>query len=901
MSIASSNVLADSPHFRVNSHTAGDQRLSQATALSNGSFYVTWTSTDQDGDRYGVYGQLFDADGQPIGAETRINTYTRLDQTLPQVTAYGDGNFVVVWQSFAQDETVYESYPNGNIYNDNAYQMQYGIFGQRFDSTGAPIGNEFQVNTTSRDDQHNAQVIALPDGGYIVAWLNYFSHITYTGEHFGSHRFQRYDANGTPVGGEVILDTYPPQGDLYSSYEGGNPEYTVTNNGTLVMTWGNVHRDLYIREFDLDGTPLIDPQLENPLILTSGSNSSIAALADGGYVISIVRGSAQQTISARMYDVGGTPRGDEFVVFDSSSYMPNTTQIVALHGGGFVVAWANIELGIRAQLYDSSGVEVGPVALLSAEIFGKNDFDITILSDDRLLVTSIGFDLTEGTAYHNPNDVFGQIFEISGFGITTLFNNRANTVTLSDIENNVRAMNGDDIVTGGSLRDTIRGESGNDTLNGEGGDDRLFGGTGNDTINGGIGADHIGGGIGDDTLNGGLGDDEIFGDEGDDLIHGNDGDDYIEGGFGDNTIYGDAGNDVILSRESVIMTQTQPSDTYGTNRLYGGDGDDFIRGHFGHDFLYGGNGNDQLLGGSGNDYIDGGAGDDIINGNNGVDIVLGGDGNDTIYVGFDGSQVFAGAGDDTVYVTPSFSGVAGQIIDGGSGVNTLAFENTGAYMAIATVDMVQLFIAARTEHSYLNSYEQSYENFSNILVRGNYHTVVIGDDAANRILNNGTGGGSVRAGGGDDYIEGSRSADILWGNDGDDVIIGGRGNDQIAGNAGINTLSGGRGADEFIFDTLDAMDTISDFEIRRDSLNLSALLYQAEEVSISLNGVNLTRFNCFNDYDVDAINLQFVQNGANTEIYLNDVGLNPSLPNTGPLIVLEGIDVTTLTFDHILF
>ena len=105
-------------------------------------------------------------------------------------------------------------------------------------------------------------------------------------------------------------------------------------------------------------------------------------------------------------------------------------------------------------------------------------------------------------------------------------------------------------------------------------------------------------------------------------------------------------------------------------------------------------------------------------------------------------------------------------------------------------------------------------------------------------------GGIVSAGGGDDTIEGGRSADIirggsgddrisggggddaLFGDTGDDVISGGEGDDDIAGGSGDDILTGGAGRDHFIF--LESLgptgtDTITDFSLDEDFIDLSTL------------------------------------------------------------------------------
>ena len=66
------------------------------------------------------------AQGDPLGPEFRVNTYTTEYQGIPSVAADSSGNFVVVWTSTSPQ--------------DGSYQ---GIFGQRFASSGAPLGPEF--------------------------------------------------------------------------------------------------------------------------------------------------------------------------------------------------------------------------------------------------------------------------------------------------------------------------------------------------------------------------------------------------------------------------------------------------------------------------------------------------------------------------------------------------------------------------------------------------------------------------------------------------------------------------------------------------------------------------------------------------------------------------------------
>ena len=69
------------------------------TGLAGGGFVLTWQSSAHDGSGWGVYGQRYTAQGTAQGAEFQINSYTIDWQQDPSVTALSDGSFVVTWQS----------------------------------------------------------------------------------------------------------------------------------------------------------------------------------------------------------------------------------------------------------------------------------------------------------------------------------------------------------------------------------------------------------------------------------------------------------------------------------------------------------------------------------------------------------------------------------------------------------------------------------------------------------------------------------------------------------------------------------------------------------------------------------------------------------------------------------
>jgi hypothetical protein len=70
---------------------------------ASGDFVVAWDEFGSDGDDQGVFGQQFDAAGAPMGEAFQINSTIVDDQMFPFAAATATGQFLVVWDSFAQD------------------------------------------------------------------------------------------------------------------------------------------------------------------------------------------------------------------------------------------------------------------------------------------------------------------------------------------------------------------------------------------------------------------------------------------------------------------------------------------------------------------------------------------------------------------------------------------------------------------------------------------------------------------------------------------------------------------------------------------------------------------------------------------------------------------------------
>ena len=253
------NGVRQGGEFLVNSYTTGDQHSAGVAAGANGDFVVVWSS--DDGSLEGIFAQRFNASGTPQGAEFPVNTFTPSRQFMPAVAADTSGNFVVVWQSYANDGS------------------QYGIFGQRFDAAGTPQGSEFRANSYTTGAQLLPHVAADASGAFVVAWESFAQDGSSTGL-FG----QRFDATGIPRGGEFQINSYT------TSYQ-VNPVVASDAHGDFVVVWtsysgqdGNA-TGVFGRHFDASGAPFGADFQVNSYTTGYQTRAVVASSAHGDFVV----------------------------------------------------------------------------------------------------------------------------------------------------------------------------------------------------------------------------------------------------------------------------------------------------------------------------------------------------------------------------------------------------------------------------------------------------------------------------------------------------------------------------------------------------------------------------------------------------------------------------------------
>ena len=346
--------------FQVNSYTTGTQFAAEVAADTAGNFMVVWLgegSYGTDDHNWSIHGQVFDSTGTPVGAELQVNTYTTSQQNNPQVAAFDDEGFVVVWSS-----------AGGYGSDTSAHSIQ----AQRYETDGTPIGGQFQVNSYTTGFQSNAAVASFEDGGFVVVWSDDGSYDSDTDGK--TVQGQRLDSDGDPVGGQFQVNTYTTS---YQEF----PNVAADSDGNFMVVWksagssgtdtsaGSIQGQLY----NAFGTPIGGEIQVNSYTWDNQERPRVAADDDGSFVVTWY-GFAGDTdsdgsVEGQHYLANGAPIGEQFLV---NSYTPGRQESPAIAAGDqIVMVWVGPDVNGRrfvSGLIIADGFESGDTSGWSSSV-----------------------------------------------------------------------------------------------------------------------------------------------------------------------------------------------------------------------------------------------------------------------------------------------------------------------------------------------------------------------------------------------------------------------------------------------------------------------------------------------------------------------------------------------------
>jgi hypothetical protein len=322
----------------VNEFTAGGQSEPAVAALPGGDFVVVWNSNAQDGDSRGVFGRLIAPDLTALSIEFQVNSYTSGRQEAPVVASAGDGRFLVVWETFGQDGS------------------SGGLSGQLFAVDGEQLGAEFQVNTVTERTQYNPAIAGAPGAGFVVVWDG------------GRIVGQRFDSLGGPSG---------PEFDA-SVQSGSSPSLAMDEVGGYVVAWQtfeDTNYELFARRFEAGGGALGGTARLNEITFGNQARPAVSMLASGDVLVvwQHSRFQVEDDVIGRLFDRGLQPLTGEFIVNAYTFGYQQEPAVVRTGGSEFLVAWqSDPDVGSSTDDIRARGVTVSPppttprIPLLSA-------------------------------------------------------------------------------------------------------------------------------------------------------------------------------------------------------------------------------------------------------------------------------------------------------------------------------------------------------------------------------------------------------------------------------------------------------------------------------------------------------------------------------------------------------
>ncbi|MBD2679855.1 MULTISPECIES: hypothetical protein [Nostoc] len=340
----------------VNNANTTTQQTPAIAIDSDGDYVVIWESVAQDDPaqtiRTGLFGQRFTFSGAKVGSEFQVNTVTNDNQGQPAVVYDPLSGFTVVWDSFGQDGA------------------SYGVYSKRYNSAGVAQTGDTLVNTTTTGAQRDPVIARDGDGNYVVVWRGNGA----GGDSSGIY-FQRFNAAGTALGGETLVNTAST--DLETQ-----PAVAMNPSGAFVVAYTvstGLDSEVFVRLYNSSGVVVSNPIQVN-VTTTSAQNSPVVAIDNNGNFV-VVWESSQTSgtgidLYGRRFSSTGAPLSGEFLISTVTAGNQSNAAIALDANGNFTVAWQSVGQdgsgsGIYARQFSSTGAALGAEFLVNQTTTGE--------------------------------------------------------------------------------------------------------------------------------------------------------------------------------------------------------------------------------------------------------------------------------------------------------------------------------------------------------------------------------------------------------------------------------------------------------------------------------------------------------------------------------------------------
>ena len=467
-------VSPDGTPAKANTAVANDQINASVAALATGGYVVVWQSKNQDGSGWGIYQQRFLANGVKIGSEMRVNELTTGDQVDPDVTALTDGSWVVSWTSGQSDPL------NPDIYQRRYTPTDVSLskinvaekgdlfigFLQPTTAYGSTVSWTLDDNADGRFALTAGNQISIADPAQIDADedTDYYT-ITVTASAGGltetrTFTLDRINFNEAPSqptmsdGGTVVENA--GAGNFVAQFVATDPDKGETLTYSLTVNEdGAFEIDASTGKLTLKSGTLnyeAKKQYQVKVKVDDGEKSAektftiFVADANEGPTVLTLSGTSVKELEATGTVVGTLAPADP-----GAAAQPYAFKLVNDAGGRFAI------LGDKLVVNNGVALDFEQASAHQITVVGTDQDGLSKTQNLIVNVANVSPEKTSGTAF--ADTVFGDIGKdvLSGGG-------------------------GNDVLKGFKNADTLTGGAGNDKLFGGLGKDKLLGGKGKDVF-----------------------------------------------------------------------------------------------------------------------------------------------------------------------------------------------------------------------------------------------------------------------------------------------------------------------------------------------------------------------------------------------------------------------------------
>ncbi|MEA3002626.1 MAG: hypothetical protein QOH81_1414, partial [Sphingomonadales bacterium] len=486
---------ASGSEFLVNTLGNAVQQNPGVASLPGGGFVISWMSDAGDSSAPGIDAQIFDAAGQKVGGEIHVNTTTAGVQQDTHVAALAGGGFVVSWED--------DSGTAGDV-SGAAVRLQI------FDASGTKVGAELLANTTTAGSQNQAVVAGLAGGGFVTIWTDASLQ---GGDASGtSVKAQLFGTSGAKIGTEFLVNTSTAFNQNTATVEalpsGGFVAAWADQSRVGGDTSGSA---IKAQLFAADGSRVGSEFLVNTTTLGTQFQPSVTLLSSGGFAISWTDNGAtgvdgeSTAVRAQLFDLSGARVGAEFLVNDVTARDQSQSKLAGLAGGGLAAVWLDGSRGIsfftdvKLRLFTRTDLPVAhndafttdEAHAVSGSLFADNGLGVDVGASHVLSVngsaTAVGQQIVlasgalltvnaDGTFSYDPNGAFNYLVPPGG-GASDVTASDSFTYTIDGGATATATVTVNGLASAG---DEYRGTSGADPISGTGAADHMLGGAGND-------------------------------------------------------------------------------------------------------------------------------------------------------------------------------------------------------------------------------------------------------------------------------------------------------------------------------------------------------------------------------------------------------------------------------------